>query len=45
MDEFYRALESIKAGKRLPESRFSVLNVAPKGQRSVAGFFKGVGQD
>ncbi|KAJ5386954.1 hypothetical protein N7509_009495 [Penicillium cosmopolitanum] len=33
------ALESIKAGKRLAESKFSVLNIAPKGQRSVAGFF------
>lgn len=36
-----RALESIKAGKRLAESNFSVLNIAPKGQRSVAGFFGG----
>jgi hypothetical protein len=36
-----RALESIKAGKRLAESKFSVLNIAPKGQRSVAGFFGG----
>ncbi|KAJ5102931.1 hypothetical protein N7532_003460 [Penicillium argentinense] len=32
-------LESIKAGKRLAESRFAVLNVAPKGQRSVFGMF------
>ncbi|KAJ5234561.1 uncharacterized protein N7469_003729 [Penicillium citrinum] len=34
-------LESIKAGKRLSEVRFSVLNVASKGQRSVAGYFGG----
>lgn len=34
-------LESIKAGKRLSEARFSVLNVASKGQRSVAGYFGG----
>ncbi|KAJ6103214.1 hypothetical protein N7486_005641 [Penicillium sp. IBT 16267x] len=33
------ALESINAGKRLAESRFAVLNVAPKGQQSVAGMF------
>ncbi|KAJ5088082.1 hypothetical protein N7456_011698 [Penicillium angulare] len=33
------ALESIKAGKRLAESRFAVLNVAQKGQKSVAGMF------
>ncbi|KAJ5637323.1 hypothetical protein N7490_007202 [Penicillium lividum] len=32
-------LESIKAGKRLAESRFVVMNVAPKGQQSVAGMF------
>lgn len=36
-----RVLESIKAGKRLAESRFAVLSVAPKGQRSVAGMFGG----
>ncbi|KAJ5368832.1 uncharacterized protein N7496_008592, partial [Penicillium cataractarum] len=34
-------LESIKAGKRLAESRFAVLSVAPKGQRSVASMFGG----
>ncbi|KAF7858772.1 uncharacterized protein EAF02_011096 [Botrytis sinoallii] len=33
-------LESIKAGKRLSETRFSNLKVAPKGQRSVYGMFK-----
>ncbi|KAJ5988557.1 hypothetical protein N7481_003767 [Penicillium waksmanii] len=35
------ALESIKVGKRLAESKFSVLTIAPKGQRSVTGFFGG----
>ena len=35
----YRVLESIKAGKRLAESRFAVLNVAPNGQQSVSGMF------
>ena len=34
-----RVLESIKAGKRLPEARFSNLKVAMKGQRSVYGAF------
>ncbi|KAJ5668869.1 hypothetical protein N7462_009939 [Penicillium macrosclerotiorum] len=34
-------LESIKAGKRLAESRFAAMHVAPKGQRSVAGMFGG----
>ncbi|KAK9782513.1 putative BRCT domain-containing protein [Seiridium cardinale] len=28
-------LESIKAGKRLPEARFGTLKIAPKGQQSV----------
>ena len=32
-----RALESIKAGRRLAESRFPGMHVAAKGQRSVAG--------
>ncbi|KAJ5591718.1 uncharacterized protein N7459_002087 [Penicillium hispanicum] len=32
-------LESIKARRRLAESRFAVLQVAPKGQRSVVGMF------
>ncbi|KAJ5674911.1 uncharacterized protein N7477_004845 [Penicillium maclennaniae] len=31
------ALQSINAGKRLSESRFAVLNIAPQGQRSVLG--------
>lgn len=35
----FRVLQSINAGKRLAESRFAVLNVAPKGQQSVAGMF------
>ena len=34
-----RALESIKAGRRLAESRFPSMHVAAKGQRSVAGMF------
>ncbi|KAF3392519.1 hypothetical protein F1880_008547 [Penicillium rolfsii] len=34
-------LESIKAGKRLAVSRFAVLNIAQKGQRSVASIFGG----
>ncbi|PQE26829.1 BRCA1 C Terminus domain-containing protein [Rutstroemia sp. NJR-2017a BVV2] len=33
-------LESIKAGKRLSETRFSNLKVAPKGQQSVYGLFR-----
>ncbi|KAF7555612.1 hypothetical protein G7046_g6523 [Stylonectria norvegica] len=32
-------LESIKAGKRLPEARFSNMKVAPKGQGSVYGLY------
>lgn len=32
-------LESIKAGKRLPETRFSNLKVASKGQQSVYGLY------
>jgi len=36
----YRVLESIKAGKRLPEARFSNMSIAPKGQKSVYGIFK-----
>ena len=39
MADLRRVLESIKAGTRLAESRFAVLSVAPKGQRSVAGMF------
>ncbi|KAB5572714.1 hypothetical protein GE09DRAFT_681613 [Coniochaeta sp. 2T2.1] len=34
-------LESIKAGKRLPEARFANLKVAPRGQQSVYGAFAG----
>ncbi|KAI1418649.1 hypothetical protein F5Y13DRAFT_149657 [Hypoxylon sp. FL1857] len=34
-------LESIKAGKRLPEARFSNLKIAPKGQQSVYGLYSG----
>ncbi|ROT37714.1 hypothetical protein SODALDRAFT_314071 [Sodiomyces alkalinus F11] len=32
-------LESLKAGKRLPESRFATLKVAREGQRSVYGMY------
>lgn len=37
-----RVLESIKAGKRLPEARFSTMRIAAKGQKSVYGMFKRV---
>lgn len=33
-------LESVKAGKRLPEARFETLSTAPKGVKSVYGMFK-----
>ncbi|KAI9756475.1 MAG: hypothetical protein M1835_000716 [Candelina submexicana] len=36
-------LESIKAGKRLPEAQFSTMKLSAKGQRSVYGMFKGTG--
>ncbi|KAI0455899.1 BRCA1 C terminus domain-containing protein [Xylaria acuta] len=32
-------LESIKAGRRLPEARFADLKIAPKGQQSVYGLY------
>lgn len=35
-----RILESMKAGKRLPETTFANLKVAPKSQKSVYGMFK-----
>lgn len=35
-----RVIESIKAGKRLQEARFSNVKVVAKGQRSVLGMFK-----
>jgi hypothetical protein len=35
-----RALESLKLGKRLPETQFSNLKVAAKGQQSVYSMFK-----
>ena len=35
-------LESIKAGKRLPEARFSNLSTAPMGVKSVYGMFQTV---
>lgn len=34
-----RVLESIKAGKRLPEARFANLKIAAKGQQSVLSVF------
>lgn len=34
-----RVLESVKAGRRLPEARFTNLKVASKGQPSVYGAF------
>ncbi|KAL8933107.1 MAG: hypothetical protein Q9211_005957 [Gyalolechia sp. 1 TL-2023] len=33
------ALESLKAGKRLPEAQFSNITLAAKGQKSVYGIF------
>lgn len=36
----HRVLESLKAGKRLSETTFSILKVAPKGQKNVYGMFK-----
>ncbi|KAM5352479.1 hypothetical protein ACJ41O_005202 [Fusarium nematophilum] len=38
-DSFSRVLESLKAGKRLPEARFSSTKIAPKAQGSVYGLF------
>ena len=40
IDSATRVLESIKAGKRLPEARFSIMTVAPKSQKSVYGMFQ-----
>ena len=34
-----RVLESLKAGKRLPEAQFSNITLAAKGQKSVYGMF------
>lgn len=39
LGEMIRALESLKAGRRLPEARFGNLKVASKGQPSVFGAF------
>lgn len=36
----FRAVESIKADRRLPETRFAKLKLAPKGQNSVLNTFK-----
>ncbi|MCJ1471309.1 hypothetical protein MMC07_009957 [Pseudocyphellaria aurata] len=38
-------LESIKAGKRLPEARFANLSLAAKGQKSVSGWFPPAAHD
>lgn len=35
----FRVLESLKAGKRLPEARFANMRVAPSGQGSVYAAF------
>jgi hypothetical protein len=35
-----RVLKSIKANRRLPESRFSPLKLAPKNQNSVLGMMR-----
>lgn len=40
-----RVLESIKAGKRLPEARFANLKLAARGQGSVHGSFMAKGTD
>lgn len=42
----YRVLESLKASKRLPESRFAdrTLHMAPSGQPSVLGMFNNLNQ-
>ena len=42
VDGMVRVLESIKAGKRLPEAQFSNLSIAPKNQKSVYGMFSKV---
>jgi hypothetical protein len=39
MANYNRVLESVKAGKRLPETRFANLKVAAKGQQSVFTMF------
>lgn len=39
VDGMVRVLESVKAGKRLPEAQFSNLSIAPKNQKSVYGMF------
>lgn len=36
---FRRVLESLKAGRRLPEAQFSNITLAAKGQKSVYGMF------
>ena len=36
----HRVLESIKAGKRLPEAAFANTSIGPYGVKSVYGIFK-----
>lgn len=36
----HRVLESMDAGKRLPEAQFTNLKVAAKGQQTVYGIFR-----
>lgn len=38
-------IESIKAGKRLPEARFAVGEIRPKGVKSIYGMFERQGDD
>ncbi len=44
MRALIRVLESIKAGKRLPEAQFSTMKLSAKGQQSVYGMFKATGE-
>lgn len=39
MERTTRVLESIKAGRRLPEARFANLKIAPRRQQTVFGAF------
>lgn len=40
VSDLYRVLESVKAGRRLPEASFTNLKVAAKRQQSVYGMFQ-----
>lgn len=37
---YYRVLDSVKAGKRLSEANYPVINVHSQSQRSIKGFTK-----